>query len=117
MSKVPYKFIPQARKDFLKLDGSQKKAVAKALEKMAEKPQPASEGGYGKPLGNRSGSNLSGYMKLKLKGSGIRIVYDFRRADNVSYIIVISMRKDEDVYKDAEKKVSAYERWLERESS
>ena len=43
-------YIPQAAEDFDKLDGSQKKLVLKALNKVAKNPLPDYEGGYGKPL-------------------------------------------------------------------
>lgn len=46
-------YIPQAAEDFDKPDGSQKKLVLKALNKVAQNPLPDCEGGYGKDLSFR----------------------------------------------------------------
>ena len=60
-------FLPEAQDDLRSLDGSQRIRVVKAIAKVQENPLPASEGGYGKPLGNTRISQLSGLMKVKLK--------------------------------------------------
>ncbi len=59
-------YIKEAQRDMKKLDPQSKKFVLKAVQKVAANPLPNAEGGYGKPLGNHSGSKLSGYMKIKL---------------------------------------------------
>lgn len=46
-------YIPEAQQDFDRLDGSQKKIVRKAIEKVRQNPLPVEEGDYGKPLGNK----------------------------------------------------------------
>ena len=51
-------YLPEAAKDLKSLDGSQRILVVKAINKVLENPLPDYEGGYGKPLGNKSGSNL-----------------------------------------------------------
>lgn len=98
------KFIPQAKDDFNRLDGSNKKLVLKALEKVSNNPLPESEGGYGKPLGNKLGYNLAGLLKIKLLKAGIRIVYDLVRDEHGMRIIVIGLRADFEVYVTAGKR-------------
>ena len=68
-------FEPLALQEYLGLDGSQQKQVSKAIEKVAQNPLPQSEGGYGKPLGNKGNSKLHGLLKIKLKKLGIRVIY------------------------------------------
>lgn len=75
MSGYEVAFYPDALKDIKRLDGSQRKIVLKAIEKIRTNPLPQNEGGFGKPLGNKAGTDLTGFMKIKLRGSGIRIVY------------------------------------------
>ena len=65
-------FLPEAEKDFKCLSGNERIFVAKALNKVLENPLPTNEGGYGKPLGNKQGNNLSGFLKIKLKNLGTR---------------------------------------------
>ena len=66
------------------------------------------KGGYGKPLGNKGGNNLSGLFKIKLKGLGLRIVYKLEQEalDNIMKIVVISMREGNEVYEVAAKRES-----------
>ena len=86
---------------FERLDGSQQQDAAKALGKVARNPLPANEGGYGKPLGTHAVANLAGLLKIRLKRSGIRIVYKLVRSNNVMLIVVIGLRSDSTVYKTA----------------
>jgi mRNA interferase RelE/StbE len=79
--------------------------VVKAINKVAKNPLPQSEGGYGKPLGNRQSSKLAGCMKIKLKSVGIRVVYQLIRVDTVMKIVVVSVRDDDGVYKEAERRI------------
>ncbi len=63
------------------------------------------EGGYGKPLGNKNGNDLSGFMKIKLRNSGLRIVYRLEYDTNkIMRIVVISVRADNEVYDVAAKR-------------
>ena len=98
-------YIPQAVEDFDRLDGSQKKLVIKALNKVSQNPLPDYEGGYGKPLGNTNQAKLTGYLKIKLKASGIRVVYKLQRIDSKMVIIIIGMRADNIVYEEAAKRI------------
>ena len=95
-------YLPEAENDLKKLDGSQRILVLKAIKKVRNNPLPQSEGGYGKPLGNKGGRNLTNLLKIKLKVSGIRIVYSIVRQAEQMFIIVIGIREDEEIYNIAE---------------
>ena len=97
-------FLPEAREDLRALDGSQRIRVVKAIAKVQSNPLPSSEGGYGKPLGNERLSQLSGLMKVKLKSDGIRIVYKLERIEHAMRIVVIGVRSDDAVYREAQKR-------------
>ena len=97
-------FLPEAREDLRALDGSQRLRVVKAIAKVQSNPLPSSEGGYGKPLGNKRLSQLSGLMKVKLKSDGIRIVYKLERIEHAMRIVVIGVRSDDAVYREAQKR-------------
>ena len=94
-----------SRKDFDGLDGSVKPIVLKALKKVAENPLPLQEGGYGKPLGNKGGNDLSGFYKIKLRKQGIRVVYGLKRTQSTMTVVVISLRSDNQVYDLAEQRI------------
>ena len=98
-------FHEKALSDFLSLDRSMQIPVAKAIKRVAENPKPISEGGYGKPLGNRYASDLTTLLKVKLVKQGIRIVYRLIREGDRMYIIVIGVRSDEEVYKEAARRL------------
>ena len=94
-------FYPEALDDIKALDKASERLVAKALAKVRVNPLPASEGGYGKPLGNRNGSKLAGLNKIKLRGSGLRVVYELRRHDEEMLVVIVGIRDDEKVYREA----------------
>lgn len=97
-------YIKEAQKDLRKLDPYVRKLVLKAIDKTAECPLPPPEG-IGKPLGNHASSKLSGLYKIKLRNLGYRVVYALVREGNVMKIIIISLRDDEMVYKEAERRI------------
>ena len=97
-------YLPEAEKDMKKLDGSVKAQVLKGIQKVAQNPLPVSEGGYGKPLGNKRGINLANLLKVKFVNLGIRVVYKIERTETVMKIIVVSARADETVYLEAYKR-------------
>ena len=101
-------YLPEARDDLRALDGSQRILIKKAIEKLRQNPLPETEGGYGKWLGNRNGSNLSGFLKVKLRGAGLRIVYQLLRIEDHIVIVVIDAREDSEVYDIAAKRVKQY---------
>ena len=82
--------------------------VAKAIDKVLTNPFPMSEGGYGKPLGSRSGRNLTGLLKIKLKSAGLRVVYKLVRTETEMIIVVIGARADEEVYDTAAERADKY---------
>ena len=94
-------YLEEAKKDLKKLDRSAQIIVLKGIDKVSENPLPAQQGGYGKPLGNKSGTNLTNLQKIKFRDIGIRVVYKVEYTDTVMKIIVISARADEQVYKEA----------------
>ncbi|NSW90954.1 MAG: type II toxin-antitoxin system RelE/ParE family toxin [Firmicutes bacterium] len=96
----------EAQKDLEALDHSQQIQVLKAIRKVSANPLPQSEGGLGKPLGNKSNNNLTGYFKIKLRSLGLRVVYGLVREKNIMKIIVISVRDDEAVYKIAADRIT-----------
>lgn len=94
-------FLEEAKKDLKKLDHSVQLQVLKGIRKVAQNPLPVQEGGYGKPLGNKTGTNLTNLLKIKFRDLGIRVVYKTMRVDGIMKIIVIPARSDEQVYKEA----------------
>ena len=99
------KFLPEAKKDLERLAGNQRVLVAKAIEKVRQNPVSMFEGGYGKPLGNKGGRNLTGLLKIKLKDAGLRVVYKLIQTDTEMIIVVIGARADDEVYDIASKRV------------
>ena len=99
-------YLPEAEKDDRSLGRSQQIAVSKAIREIKENPLPQSEGGYGKPLGHKQGTNLTGYLKIKLRGEGIRIVYKLIRTETQMLVVVIGLREDEEVYTIAQRRIS-----------
>lgn len=87
----------EARKDYLKIEGSLKKQVLAGILKVSKAPLP-SPNGYGKPLGNKNGNDLTGFFKIKYRGIGIRVVYTLVLEEPVMNIVVISERDDSYCY-------------------
>ena len=94
-------YLPEAEKDMRRLDGSERLLVQKALEKVWKNPLSVYEGGYGKPLGNKSGRDLTGLLKIKLKQPGIRVIYKLIQTETEMLIIVVGARADEEAYRAA----------------
>ena len=103
------KYLSEAEKDFLSLSHNQQLIVAKAIKKVKTNPLPQNEGGYGKPLGHKQSINLTGFLKVKLRGAGIRIVYKLIRTETKMLVIVIGMREDEEVYEIPAKRIKKYD--------
>lgn len=102
------KYLPEALDDLRKLDGSQRLLIRKAIQKVCRNPLPETEGGYGKLLGNKGGTNLFGFLKIKLRGAGLRIVYQLIRQGDHMLVIVIGAREYEQVYEIAQKRISRH---------
>ena len=97
----------EARQDFQRLDGSIKKQVIAGIQKVAKAPLPSPQG-YGKPLGNKNGNNLTGFFKIKYKGIGIRVVYTPVVSEAIMNIVVISEWDDNYCYELAMKLYQKY---------
>ena len=98
-------YFEKAEEDLAALNSPVSARVIKAINKVSHNPLPQSEGGYGKPLGNMQSSKLAGCMKIKLKSIGIRVVYQLIRKDSAMKIIIVSVRSDDEVYKEAERRI------------
>lgn len=97
-------FLDEAKKDLKRLDRGVQVQVLKGIQKDSQNPVSIYEGGYGKPLGNKNNTDLTGLFKIKYRDLGIRVVYRLERTETTMRIIVISARTDEQVYKEAEKR-------------
>ena len=97
-------YSKEAKKDLGSLSHNQQIVVVKAIEKVSQNPLPQSEGEYGKPLGHKQGTNLTGFLKIKLRKEGIRVVYRLVRTKTQMLIVVIGMRSDEEVYEMASRR-------------
>jgi len=102
--KLRVEYLKEALRDLKRLDPYNQKLILKAIGKTAERPLPSPDG-IGKPLGNHASSRLSGFYKIKLKSLGYRVVYRLVMRDEVMTIIVISVRYDDEVYKEAERRI------------
>ena len=103
------KFLPEAAKDLKNLAGNQRIMVVKAIDKVLENPLPENEGGYGKPLGNKNGNNLTNFLKIKLKSAGIRVVYKIIKTETEMLVVVIGARADDEVYDIAQTRVEKHD--------
>lgn len=97
----------EAKKDFNKIEGRIRKQVLAGIVKVSKAPLP-SPNGYGKPLGNKNGNNLTGFFKIKYRGIGIRVVYTLVVDKMVMTIVVISQRDDNYCYELATKLYDKY---------
>lgn len=91
-------YLPEDLNDLRKLDGSQRLLVRKAIAKVSQNPLPREEGGFGTPLGNKGGRNLTGFLKIKLLKAGLRVVYKLVKVNDSMLVVVIGARADEEVY-------------------
>lgn len=101
-------YLPEARKDIKNLDRSKQIIVNKAIKKVKSNPLPQAEGGYGKPLGNKHGVNLTTLLKIKLRGEELRIVYKLVRTETSMLIVVVGAREDEEVYEIAQRRLVSH---------
>ncbi|WP_338835873.1 type II toxin-antitoxin system RelE family toxin [Neomoorella thermoacetica] len=103
------KWLPEAVKDMEELDKSVKLRILKAIVKLEDDPL-----GYGEPLGEKAGLDLSGMRKLKA-ARGYRVVYRVEEKTMVVLIVVVGKREDLEVYKTAAKRIAAYRKKVEAE--
>ena len=104
------KYLKEALDDLDGLDPELREIVLAGIKKVRQNPLPQSEGGYGKPLGNKNGNNLTGFFKIKYRGIGIRVVYTLVRDRQIMNIIVISKRDENYCYKVTAKRKKKYKK-------
>lgn len=95
----------QAEKDFSKLHNHQRILVRKAIKKVSVNPLPFTDGGYGIPLGNKHGFDLSGLNEIKLKGQNLRVIYRLYNEQMIMENIMIGKRSDLEVYSEVYKRL------------
>lgn len=78
--------------------------VLKGIRKVSQNPISIYQGGDGKPLGNKDGTNLTGLFKIKFSGIGIRAVCAAEEKNGIMTMIVVSLRTDNQVYQEASKR-------------
>lgn len=87
-------FLPDAVKDFDDLAGWLKKQATKKIDAIAENPL------IGKPLGNKFGTDLTGFYKLYFAKKKYRIVYRLMGGHiEVIEVVGIGKRDKAEVYK------------------
>jgi len=97
-------FLKEAQEDYDALDGSQKKWVEAAVERLKVRG-----GEIGEPLHKSPTDDLRGCKKLKNKSLGLRIVFRVISSGEcqIIEIIVIGKRSDSEVYHTAGKRLQA----------
>jgi len=92
-------YHPSFDKDMKKI-GLSKKQKINVLDKIdyvSTNPYPKSKGGYGEPLVG----NLVGLLKFRFD-SDYRVVYKLEEVDGVMKVLIIGLRKDKEVYREAD---------------
>ena len=85
------KFLPQAKKEWDKLDGSLKEFFKKKLKKIQTNPK----------IGANELKNMSNCYKIKLRDSGYRLVYEVEEKTITVYVVSIGKRDKLGVYNKA----------------
>jgi mRNA interferase RelE/StbE len=93
--KYRIELIPEAQKDYKKLDGSIKKLVNKKIDELSEKPF------IGEKLGNKNNIDLTGFYKIYVAKKSIRLVYRLLSPKEIEVIEIwgIGKREKEEIYK------------------
>ena len=97
----------EAKKEYRRLDKRMRLQVLAGILKVSKNPL-SHPNGYGKPLGNKHGKNLTGFFKIKYKDIGIRVVYTLALEERIMNIIVVSERSEDFCYEIA---VKLYEKY------
>lgn len=108
MSNWKLTYLPEAEDELRAFDRGVRNVIAKIITRVCQNPLPDYEGGYGKPLANQNGSELAGFLKIKLKRSGVRVVYKLQRTETEMLVVVVGMREDSQVYREALKRKLKY---------
>ena len=83
----------------LGLSKKQKLSVLDKVDAVSQNPYPKTQGGFGEPLVG----NLSGLLKFRFDND-YRVVYKLVEVDGVMKVLVIGLRKDKEVYKEADRR-------------
>lgn len=110
------KYLKEALTDLDKLDSELRDMILAGIKKVRQNPLPQNEGGYGKPLGNKSGNNLTGFFKIKYRGIGIRVIYTLVRAKEIMNIVVVSKRDENYCYEVSAKRKNKYKEEIFKDS-
>ena len=102
-------YWPEAEEDLNKFDNFHRAMITKVIDRVSQNPLPNSEGGYGKPLGNKGNVNLTGCYKIKIRDAGIRIIYRLQRTEHGMEIVIIGMRESAEVYDLAAKRIEKHD--------
>lgn len=97
----------EAKKEYFSFDADIRRQIAIGILKVSTAPMPSPHG-YGKPLGNKAGNNLTGFFKIKYKKIGIRVVYTLVPEKMIMNITVITKRDDNYCYHLARKLYEKY---------
>jgi mRNA interferase RelE/StbE len=84
------RFIPEALKEWQKLDNSVRSPLAKRLMKRLENPRAENE---------RLSSDLNHCFKLKDNKTGYRLVYTLAEEEHILTVLAVGRRADKAVYK------------------
>jgi mRNA interferase RelE/StbE len=84
------RFIPEALKEWQKLDNSVRAPLAKRLGKRLENPRVENE---------RLSSDLNQCFKLKDNKTGYRLVYTLSEEEHILTVLAVGRRADKAVYK------------------
>lgn len=97
-------FLAKAADDLAELDGSDRKAALKTLTKLEKDPF-----AFGKPLGNRTGRNLTTYWSAEVDDRGIRIIYaPVDGVVRIVLIVTIDARADFKAHETAYRRIKKY---------
>jgi len=94
-------FLPEALSDLARIDKTLRAQVTKGINKVVQNPIAKFKGGYGEPLRNQKGKDLSGLYKIKYRDIGVRVVYVLKEQDGIMTIIIVGARADNEVYDEA----------------
>ena len=94
-------FIPEASKDYKKLDGSIKKIVNNKITELSDNPF------TGEQLGNKFNIDLSGFFKIYIAKKKYRIVYRLITPTTIEIIEIwgIGKRDKETIYREIGKRL------------
>jgi len=94
-------FLPEALSDLARINKAIRAQLTKGINKVVLNPVAKFKGGYGEPLRNQKGKDLSGLYKIKFCDIGIRVVYALKEQNEIMTVIIVGARADDEVYDEA----------------